>query len=424
MGSSEEAPLLLLETVEDITEDWVVRLLNNREDHSEPRPLIRLRRWSRGECPSKDSLAGFSSSRATIKVEYEVERDAQETSTKEETFVIKVIPTHGLMAELLTADGMHEIEVGQYGRFLRTLYNWERDRRGGSGGIMSELVPSHALAVSTHSHFTIVLPDLRYYGYEPMDVKTGLNERQLVTVAAKLGSFHGTVVAFKTITGTDLQDAFPKCFNVAESTSQAFEKFGKPCFELVRKTWSGDPEKAEVLKALGPYEEQIIPFVVSSLMPKEPFATAIHGDLQASNTFFKETPNGELTLKLIDWATSRYTQGPIDLVYLLNISVEPEVRRRATPKATEVYFEAFNTALTELGADLSYPRSTFDAELKLGYQLLVVWSVMISNLFMTCPQLQERLFAILSDILTDPNIEPPKGLLPSNRHPNNFKPSN
>ncbi|XP_066952142.1 uncharacterized protein [Macrobrachium rosenbergii] len=404
----EQSINLLLETVEDITDDWVIRLLNNRKDHSGPRPVIHLRKWGKHGCSSTDALSGFSSSRATININYDLTHEDGSEQAAEETLVIKVLPTEGLMADLLTEENMHHVEVGQYGRFLKTLQTWERERRGSGGrAIMDELLPPHALAVSTDRHFTIVMTDLRCHGYETMDFETGLTEKQLLATAKKLGAYHGTGVSFKTVTGINLEETFRRCFHVGEEGSRAFAKFAFPCFEQFKQGWSQDPNKAELLKKLKVYEDILVPFVVRSLRPKEPFATTLHGDLQSSNIFFREDSNGEIKIKLIDWATARYSQGTVDLVYLLNISVDTEIRRKATPSAIEMYFQAFNKALEDLGANISYQRSTFEADLRLAMQLIVIWSIMCNNVFSRSPKLKRRLEAIVTDVLTNPDIPLP-----------------
>ncbi|XP_068234510.1 uncharacterized protein [Palaemon carinicauda] len=398
----------LLQTVDDITDDWVLRLLNNREDHSGTRPVIHLRKWSKHGCPSKDALSGFSSSRDSIKIEYDLTNEDGSNQTVEETLVIKVLPSDKVMAKLLTDEKMHHVEVGQYKTFLKTLQTWERERKGpGKLAIMEELVPPHALAVSTNTHFTIAMPDLRYQGYEIMNFDLGLSEKQLLATAEKLGTYHGTGVAFKIITGINPGETFPQCFHEASVNSPAFTVFAAPCFEQFKKDWSQDPTKTDLLKKLQVYEDILVDFVVNNLKAKEPFATALHGDLQSSNMFFKEESNGEISLKLIDWATARYSQGTVDLAYLLNISVDTEIRRKATPKAIDMYFNAFNMALEDLGADISYPRSTFEKDLKMAMQNIVIWSIMCNNVFSTSEKMKKRLDAIVTDVLTNPDIELP-----------------
>ncbi|KAG7170253.1 hypothetical protein Hamer_G024801, partial [Homarus americanus] len=156
---------LLLKKVDDITETWVLRLLKHNLHHTSGKDSrIKLNKWIRDKCSSTDALAGFSSSRATVSVEYEVEGEV-EAALRKETFVVKLIPTEGYMSGLLTSEGMHHIEVGQYGRFLVALGEWEKARRGVCEGVVGEIVPSHALAVSTQHHFTLVLPEITHLGY-------------------------------------------------------------------------------------------------------------------------------------------------------------------------------------------------------------------------------------------------------------------
>lgn len=59
---------------------------------------------------------------------------------------------------------------------------------------------------------------------------------------------------------------------------------------------------------------------------------------------------------MIDWATARYCQGALDLIYLLNMGVDTEVRRRVELRAKDAYFDAFNLALKQLQAGISFPR--------------------------------------------------------------------
>ncbi|KAK8734315.1 hypothetical protein OTU49_006117 [Cherax quadricarinatus] len=259
------------------------------------------------------------------------------------------------MANVLTSEGMHHAEVDHYGRFLRALRAWEAERRSGVG-VIAEIVPAHALAVSTENHFTLVLPDITHLGYQMNTVEEGMSEEQVLVVASKIGNFHGTVVAYKVITDTNLQTAFPRCFHQPRVDSQLFSVFAKAGFDRLRQEWSGEARLSRILELLETYEAITDVFVVSSLKPLEPFATALHGDLQPSNIFFKHNSQGQLTLKLIDWATARYSQGPVDLVYLLNVGVSTQVRRKVTQAAKDAYFDGFNAALTELNANLSYPR--------------------------------------------------------------------
>nr|XP_045595682.1 uncharacterized protein LOC123756498 [Procambarus clarkii]XP_045595683.1 uncharacterized protein LOC123756498 [Procambarus clarkii]XP_045595684.1 uncharacterized protein LOC123756498 [Procambarus clarkii] len=405
MAEKEE---LLVKQVEDITETWVLGLLH----HSLHAP-VRLRRWSRVESSSRDTLAGFSSSRATIEVEYEVEGEA---TLKKETYVVKVIPTEGHMAGLLTSEGMHHVEVGQYGRFLRALGAWETEKLGAGVGVVAEIVPAHALALSTPHHFTLVLPEITNLGYQIHSVVEGLGEAQVVAVASKMGRFHGTTVSYKVLTGANLQTDFPKCFHQGNIDSPVFSVFARAGFERLREEWSRDASRRHLLELLEPYEAIFAEFVIASLKPEEPFATALHGDLQPSNIFFKHDAQGQLTIKLIDWATARYSQGPIDLVYLLNIGVDPEVRRKVTLEAKEAYFEAFNASLADLKANMSYPRDLFEEQFARCRQMMVVWSVMCFNIFFSTPHLMDRLVGIISDVLLDPSISPPT-LPPSAAHP-------
>lgn len=59
---------------------------------------------------------------------------------------------------------------------------------------------------------------------------------------------------------------------------------------------------------------------------------------------------------MIDWALARYSQGPYDLVYLMHMGVNKDTRRKVMSSATEEYYKAFNEALTDLGAGMTYPR--------------------------------------------------------------------
>ncbi|KAG7170252.1 putative Ecdysteroid kinase-containing protein 14 [Homarus americanus] len=239
------------------------------------------------------------------------------------------------------------------------------------------------------------------------NVSQGLGEDHILTVAQKLGTYHGTVVAYKVINRINLLDAFPGCFHQASVESPLFSVFVRAGFQRLQEEWSGDATKTHLLEMLAPYEVNPPEFVVSGLLPQEPFATAMHGDLQPSNIFFKHTTDGQYTIKVIDWATARYSQGTCDLVYLLNIGVDADVRRRVTKSATDVYFNAFNAALTDLNANLSYPRDVFEDQLVKARQLLVVWSIMSVNLFSSTQHLRDRLTAILADILLDPTVPSP-----------------
>lgn len=71
-----------------------------------------------------------------------------------------------------------------------------------------------------------------------------------------------------------------------------------PSSPRLKEEWAGDPSRAQMLEMLEPYETHAAPFIISGLQPKEPFATAIHGDLQPSNLFFKEKTDGEHTIKV------------------------------------------------------------------------------------------------------------------------------
>ncbi|XP_063607080.1 uncharacterized protein LOC134781749 [Penaeus indicus] len=90
---------LLIKSVDDITESWVRELLLHRCDLPDPKPPMQLKSWVKGKCPSGDPLAGFSSTRATVQVAYEVEGEGG--TLRKETFVVKLIPTLGFMSELL-----------------------------------------------------------------------------------------------------------------------------------------------------------------------------------------------------------------------------------------------------------------------------------------------------------------------------------
>ncbi|XP_037779976.1 uncharacterized protein LOC119576384 isoform X3 [Penaeus monodon] len=397
---------LLIKSVDDITESWVRELLLHRCDLPDPKPPMQVKSWVKGKCPSGDPLAGFSSTRATVQVAYEVEGEGG--TLRKETFVVKLIPTLGFMSELLVSEGMHHNEVGQYKHFLRSLAAWEAERRGVSCGVLCEMIPPHSLAVSCDQHFTLVLPELRELGYTATNMPTGLDEDQIMLVVKNIGCFHGSVVAFKTITGVNLEEAFPKCFLQTSPDSPLFSTFTQAGFDRLKEEWAGDPSRAQMLEMLEPYETHAAPFIISGLQPKEPFATAIHGDLQPSNLFFKEKTDGEHTIKVIDWALARYSQGPYDLVYLMHMGVNKDTRRKVMSSATEEYYKAFNEALTDLGAGMTYPRHVFEEQLTLGKELMIIWGISSINLFSCTLNLKERLHALVADLLHDPDVKPPR----------------
>ncbi|XP_069951727.1 uncharacterized protein [Cherax quadricarinatus] len=184
----------------------------------------------------------------------------------------------------------------------------------------------------------------------------------------------------------------------------------------LRQEWSGLPERAALLHLLEPYEAHAATFVIHNLIPREPFATAIHGDPQPTNIFFKYTADGCCTIKLIDWAQARYSKGTYDLVYLLSIGVEPEVRRQVSSQAKEEYFRAFNDTLKDLNAGLTYPRCVFDKDMMLSEQLSVVWCVSSINILYSSARLQRRLYCILSDILYNPSMKPLQMFLPKSTY--------
>ncbi|XP_053655873.1 uncharacterized protein [Cherax quadricarinatus] len=410
---------LLVRSANDITETWVLNLLQYHHHHnlSGIGGTVRLRKWCLQDLKSKETLGGGCSSRVIVKVEYEVMGDVEHPATteeqlKEETFVVKTVPSQGVMVDMLTSEGLHHSEVNQYGKFLRVLVTWEAERRGVDVGMMAEIVPSHVLAVSDDHYFTLVLPDLTQLGYQTRLLEEGLSGPEVMVTARALGRFHGTAVAFKMVTKTNLQDSFPTCFHVAHDQSELFTFFHKAGFERLHQEWEGLPERAALLSLLKPYETHATTFVVHNLLPREPFATAIHGDPQPTNILFKYTADGDCTIKLIDWAQARYSKGTYDLVYMLSIGVEPEVRRQVSSQAKEEYFKAFNDTLKDLDAGLAYPRNVFDEDMMLSEQLSVVWCVSSINLLYSSTRLQRRLYCILNDILYSPSIKPLHYFLP------------
>lgn len=394
---------MILEKVEDINKKWVERLISKHlHARGDTRPWFLLS-WSIKGCPSVDPLAGISSSRASVRAVYRLQEGEEE---EEMRVVVKVTPTKGLMANLMISLGMHRVEAGQYGGFLRAVAAWEVVRRGGrQRGVVEQLVPRHNLALASARHLTLVLPELTHLGYRLNTVAEGLGEAQVLEVAAKVGSLHGTVLAYKRVTNTHLPTAFPDCFPRLSVSSPGISMFTKLGFQRIRDEWSRDENLAPLLQKLDSYEAVAPAFVVNSLEPIEPFATMIHADLQPSNLFFRSSPDGGTELKIIDWATARYSQGTFDLVYLLNVCLEAGVRRRAEARAKDAYFRAFNAALTDLGGGLTLPRLTFEKHYLLGRQLIVIWSIMTINIF-SSKSLRQRLLDILTDVLFDPKVGP------------------
>nr|XP_053656658.1 uncharacterized protein LOC128705520 [Cherax quadricarinatus] len=143
---------LLVRSANDITETWVLNLLQYHHHHnlSGIGGTVRLRKWCLQDLKSKETLGGGCSSRVIVKVEYEVMGDVEHPATteeqlKEETFVVKTVPSQGVMVDMLTSEGLHHSEVNQYGKFLRVLVTWEAERRGVDVGMMAEIVPSQRL---------------------------------------------------------------------------------------------------------------------------------------------------------------------------------------------------------------------------------------------------------------------------------------
>lgn len=81
-----------------------------------------------------------------------------------------------------------------------------------------------------------------------------------------------------------------------------------------------------------------------------------HADIWTNNVFF-EKKDGKASDKVyafLDWQLSHRGNGINDLVRLLNVSVDHEIRREHRMDLLQLYLDTFNSRLKELGIESCY----------------------------------------------------------------------
>ncbi|CAG9764214.1 unnamed protein product [Ceutorhynchus assimilis] len=199
---------------------------------------------------------------------------------------------------------------------------------------------------------TILMENLKKYGYKLWDRMTPMNNEHLSAVFAEYAKFHALSLAYKHQNPDGFEelskdiktDVFMD--NDQENGKEKFEKFLEYHFKNGLKAVEGN---AKATTELGKFREVIgQKFELLRMSEK---AVITHGDCWCNNILFKyEKSNAPSKVCFIDWQLSKLGSPAMDLTYFLSTSGSKETYPNIN-KYLKIYHETLSQNLQELGCN-------------------------------------------------------------------------
>jgi len=221
----------------------------------------------------------------------------------------------------------------------------------------------------------LVMENVTKKGFRMFDKMEVLPLDHFLLAMTNLAHFHGRWLAFRWLSGAGkLPDGAwsPQLLKQSLNTQKRVPKFVyKQLMNGTEKTvqkileLEGKTEYAErvrkFFRVTAPAQLNMFMGTVTS-----PIDTCCHGDFWSNNIMFKYNEEGKVSeTVLVDFQLINYGHPAYDVLYLLFLSSDPELRETGMEKCLQHYWKTFSTYLDKYGpAGLNYGWTEFMADIE------------------------------------------------------------
>ncbi|XP_075984377.1 uncharacterized protein LOC142982016 [Anticarsia gemmatalis] len=287
-------------------------------------------------------------------------RDDPESSTETEepwecTIIYKCLPESLQRRETFKSEELFCNEVAFYTKiwpaFLDFQNQWNIHNQFKS-------IPKCYLAQND----CVVLKDLKRDGFVMADRRQGLGLEQCYLVLKQLSHFHALSLAMKAHNPDGFyellndKDGVNEVFFLEENTEyykNYYREATRNAIAMVEQELSGSEDKEVYLEKFRRFcsEERFFHTMVELVTPQEPLAVICHGDCWTNNFLFKYVDGDIADMYLLDFQLVRYASPAIDLVFILYLCMERELRAENLASLLEYYTDELHRRLLQLSED-------------------------------------------------------------------------
>uniref|UniRef100_A0A1B6FI19 CHK kinase-like domain-containing protein n=1 Tax=Cuerna arida TaxID=1464854 RepID=A0A1B6FI19_9HEMI len=200
----------------------------------------------------------------------------------------------------------------------------------------------------------LVLQDLKEDGYIMCDRTKQLNFEYCAQVMKTIAKFHATSVFIQHEEPKFVESISQESMYRDDSPIGGFVKMMiVPVLTMVGNMLNNIEGCDKYANLIFKKMEHVWSSAVERFKPKiKGLNVLTHGDLWINNILFKHDESGELIgVKFIDYPVVRYTSPATDLAYFIWSSANGEVRENKLDELCEIYLEALNSTLEQLGCE-------------------------------------------------------------------------
>ncbi|KAG8223754.1 hypothetical protein J437_LFUL003119 [Ladona fulva] len=268
--------------------------------------------------------------------------------------------THWVIAKCLPSNPIRQMMSEQLGTFRKEIFLYQEllpaytqlcERMGIKGS------PPWAKCLYANKDGVsdiIIMEDLKQEGYIMGDRMNGLSLEQLRLVLNSLGLYHALSLVYKNENSDNFHSKVKKQFEVPKSALEMMRSIMSGSVSAIENLVRGWGFNAEADKIASMKDTSVETLVEMIQDFDEESAVVNHGDFWINNLLFKDTPEEDRKLKILDFQMPWYTSPAMDLIYLMGSSTNTEIRRKYWKTLLEeAYLSAVRNTLKKLGhADL------------------------------------------------------------------------
>ncbi|XP_067011170.1 uncharacterized protein [Anabrus simplex] len=264
-----------------------------------------------------------------------VEVQRENAQYEKRSLIVKCQPRGGIIEELVFGADYFNTEIQMYTRILPEMQHILSKVSFGDERMFCTKYIYHG----TEPLQYIILEDLSFLEYTPVEGLQGLDYSHCVLVLKSLARFHAASIALLSNKPKLVESFYGNPYQAGRSGLEAVIKSSLRSFALEIKTWPGYETYSErLLKLLGNCFDILVKL---NNFKEGGFNVLTHGDLWINNMMFKYHEGAVVDVKFIDLQFSHVTSPAIDLHYFMHTSLSDEVH--------EYYFyDLLNTYHTTL----------------------------------------------------------------------------
>uniref|UniRef100_A0A1I8PLT4 CHK kinase-like domain-containing protein n=1 Tax=Stomoxys calcitrans TaxID=35570 RepID=A0A1I8PLT4_STOCA len=310
--------------------------------------------------PDMATIIGFTSTAATppgenytsIMLRLHFTLEMKDGSLKEKTYILKTMLENEKAFQTIYKLALFPKEMKMYSEYLPAFEKLYR-----AIGWNIKLAPRCLLSEKKGDLINLVFEDLQEKNFKNINRLKGCNMSHMRQILRKLAELHAASAVYEQQYG-----AYPEEFQYSFINQLQDEAYLKRKFDVRTNSYKKamsqwDCNKAEEYIKKFPTFEQYRKCAMASMQPSPySFNVLNHGDFWSSNIMFSYDANGDLheTL-LLDFQVCKWGSPSEDLLFLLTISPESEIRFKEYDHFITIYHQRLLECLKALDYRKSLP---------------------------------------------------------------------